>query len=238
MKKIITLLFVSLLVGSIFAAGNFPPLTTGLATTSKLEIQIRVLAIIDRLHVTTSQASNLASAMIELRKNVNSLQKQRLSALVMLRNALLSSNKEKISNATKNLERLSKSYLKSVERFLDYAESTITLKQAISAKEFVTAFLREWKGPLQGFFKDFILRNEFQRSKENMERPFSRAFGQQKPPITPRNPQMGKEPPMQRMQPEMLTRMEMRKEDVLYFIVNSEIYKTIVETLQMKASSK
>jgi hypothetical protein len=249
MKKLLflSLLLVPLFVTSIFAANGVGVLNQ-LPPTAKLETQIRVLTVMDHLQITTSQASALAQAMIELKKDVNSLQQQRLTALTALRDALLSSNKDAIANAHKKLESVSKSYFKAIGKFKDSVESIVTLKQAMMAREWFKASM-ERPGPLGELLKAFIARRNEALRQKGISKPSSPAFKSQKPPMKPEQMKPGQKqgqmrPGQQRPEetfrrPTRAPLMEemSRREGILYFIVNSELYNTIVKTLQMKAAA-
>jgi len=158
-KKLLFLLVAVLLVSSIFAAGSVREGGIfGLVQTSptiKVETQVRILTAMNRLKITTSQASALAKSMMELKKDVNSLQQEQLKALTSLRDALLSSNKEAIANAQKRLKDISKSYLEALKKFEDSVESVVTLKQALLIDQRMKSIM-EKQGSLQDFLKNFV----------------------------------------------------------------------------------
>ncbi len=251
MKKLLIVLFASLIATSIFAAGAFPAVLNQLPQSSKLELQIRILTVMDHLQFTTSQASALANAMIEFKKDIDSLQQQRTSSLTALRDALLSSNKDALLKARKNLEEVSKSYLKATEKFKDSVESIVTLKQAIMAREWFRSFVESRKGPLQNLLKDFISKrrpiplrspqsNAPKAPAERMRPQKGQMQGQMKPQAKPQmRPPMERKPGMFSQQTGRLPVIAeiSRKEDALYLIVNSEFYNMIVKTLQMKVAA-
>ncbi len=231
MKKLLFLLIAAFLVSYIFAAGNIREGISGsiqMSPAVKIETQVRILTIMNRLQITTSQASALAKSMTELKNNVNSLQEERLKALTSLRDALLSSNKEAITNAQEKLKSISQSYLETLKKFEDSVESVITLKQALSIGKWMKSTV-EKPGPMQDFLKNFIGKpfNAF-RNQNLSQMPTQRK--------TKMGNKSGKKAFSEPQRGTSLIREASKREDVLYFLVNSNFYDVLVKTLQMKAA--
>ncbi|WP_456398623.1 hypothetical protein [Mesoaciditoga sp.] len=231
MKKLLFLLIAVSLVGSIFAAGNAKEGILGsirMSSAVKVETQIRILTIMNHLQITTSQASALAKSMTELKNNVNSLQEERLKALTSLRDALLSSNKEAIANAQEKLKDISQSYLETLKNFEDSVESVITLKQALSIDRWVKSAIEE-SGPLQDFLRNFIGKPVNIFGRKNIPQ----ILAQRKTKTDNKSEKKVFSKPQRGTS---LIREAYKREDVLYFLVNSNLYDVLVKTLQMKAA--
>ncbi len=214
MKKLSVLFIVSLLFVSAFAFGNYQK---PFSSSAKIELQVRVLTVMNRLNVTSAQASQLALALIDFEKEIQPLEKQRIEELLKLRDALVTSNVQAIDEARKALERNAQGYEKAIGKLKDAFEGVITLKQAKLFREGMRSFTTA-NGPFSEFFR-------FMRTDS---KPIVR------PPLAPRGSKGDKEikkEPHHQMRP-------FAKEDMIDALVNSQIYNIVIQTLQMKASAK
>ncbi len=214
MKKLSVLFIVSLLFVSAFAFGNYQK---PFSSSAKIELQVRVLTVMNRLNVTSAQASQLALALIDFEKEIQPLEKQRIEELLKLRDALVTSNVQAIDEARKALERNAQGYEKAIGKLKDAFEGVITLKQAKLFREGMRSFTTA-----NGLFSEFF---RFMRTDS---KPIVR------PPLAPRGSKGDKEikkEPHHQMRP-------FAKEDMIDALVNSQIYNIVIQTLQMKASAK
>lgn len=235
MKRFLVLLFVPLLLSAAFAA-NFT-----ISPTAKLDVQIRILTLANRLSITPSQAASISNSMQEFKNLVNSLEEKQVKALTYLRDALLSGDKAKISKAKEAFNPLEKEYLKAIGNFKNSIASVITLKQAVEAKKVVLQFLKQDQGPLTEVFKNFVM-----NKKEGMNPKAKFNPNQKAPQIQqPQRKQLekpGQKPKANRLMPLKERKafeehnLNLRKAEFLHFIVNSNIYDLIIKTLRMKAT--
>ncbi len=210
-KKLLVLSVVLLLVISTFAFGE-----RQLPQSAKLEIQVRLLDMMNKLNVTSLQASQLAAALTNFKKEITPLEKQRIDALTKLRDALISQNNQSIIQARKALKGNALSYDEALGKLKDSVESIVTVKQA--------KLFEEMK-------KRIAMENPFFKFLESYNFGLVRTTH---PPLPPQSPtgikKLGK--------PEMMLLKPFAKEDIIDRIVNSEFFVLLVQTLQLKASYK
>ncbi len=223
MKKFLVLLFVPLLLSVAFAA-NFT-----MSPTVKLDIQVQILSLANRLQITPTQAASISNSMREFKSAVNSLEERQVRALTSLRDALLSKDNDKISKSKEAFRPLEKEYLKAIEDFKNSIASVITLKQAIDAKKVVSYFLKQEGGPLTDMFKKLAVNERKQMNPHAKFNPNRKALQNQveKPSQMPE----AKRPAFSRGKTLENPNLLLRKAEFLHFIVNSNIYDLIIKTL-------